>query len=72
MYRFASAQELRRCQNGHVTLWDGTRIPTRTVIWAGGLKAASLSNNLEIKTGNGAGLMLKQTSPFPVSRVYMP
>lgn len=39
--------------NGHVVLSDGTRIPTHTVIWAGGLKAASLSNNLGIKTGQG-------------------
>ena len=31
---------------GHVLLSDGTRIPTHTVIWAGGLKAASLSDNL--------------------------
>jgi NADH dehydrogenase len=39
--------------SGHVTLSDGTRIPTHTVIWAGGLKASSLSDNLGIKTGHG-------------------
>jgi NADH dehydrogenase len=39
--------------SGHVLLSDGTRIPTHTVIWAGGLKAASLSNNLGMPTGHG-------------------
>lgn len=39
--------------SGHVTLSDGTRIPTHTVIWAGGLKASSLSTNLGIQTGHG-------------------
>jgi NADH dehydrogenase len=38
---------------GHVVLSDGTRIATHTVIWAGGLKAATLSSNLGIKTGHG-------------------
>jgi NADH dehydrogenase len=36
-----------------VLLSDGTTIPTHTVIWAGGLKAASLSNNLGMPTGHG-------------------
>jgi NADH:ubiquinone reductase (H+-translocating) len=39
--------------NGHVVLSDGSRIPTHTVIWGGGLKAASLSSNTGIKTGRG-------------------
>jgi NADH:ubiquinone reductase (H+-translocating) len=38
--------------SGHVVLSDGTRVSTHTVIWAGGLKAASLSSNLGIKTGH--------------------
>ncbi len=38
---------------GHVVLSDGSRIDTRTVIWAGGLKASSLSESLGIKTGEG-------------------
>ncbi len=38
---------------GHVVLSDGSRIDTRTVIWAGGLKASSLSEVLGIKTGRG-------------------
>jgi NADH dehydrogenase len=37
----------------HVLLSDGTKIKTRTVIWAGGLKAAPLSANLGLRTGPG-------------------
>ena len=36
-----------------VLLADGTRIPTRTVIWAGGLKASALSSKLGLKLGRG-------------------
>jgi NADH dehydrogenase len=39
--------------SGHVTLTDDTRIPTHTVVWAGGLKASSLSSDLGIQTGHG-------------------
>ena len=38
---------------GHVLLSDGTSIPTRTVIWAGGLKAASLPSNVGMPTSHG-------------------
>jgi len=37
----------------HVVLSDGSRIKTRTVIWAGGLKASALSANLGLKPGRG-------------------
>ena len=37
----------------HVLLSDGTKILTRTVIWAGGLKASSLSDNAGIAPGHG-------------------
>lgn len=37
----------------HVQLSDGTKILTRTVIWAGGLKASSLSGNLGVAPGHG-------------------
>jgi NADH:ubiquinone reductase (H+-translocating) len=37
----------------HVLLSDGTKILTRTVIWAGGLKASSLSDNAGIASGHG-------------------
>ena len=38
---------------GHVLLSDGTKILTRTVIWAGGLKASSLSSNVGVTPGHG-------------------
>jgi len=37
----------------HVLLSDGTKILTRTVIWAGGLKASSLSSNVGVVPGHG-------------------
>ena len=45
--------KVQEAGSGHVTLSDGTRIPTHTVIWAGGLKASSLAANLGIKPGHG-------------------
>jgi NADH dehydrogenase len=50
---------------GHVVLSDGTRIPTHTVIWAGGLKAGSLSNGLGIKTGRGGRIDVKADLTVP-------
>jgi len=50
---------------GHVVLSDGTRMPTRTVIWAGGLKAASLSNSLGIKTGQGGRIDVQADLTVP-------
>src|SRR5262249_11388944 len=44
---------VREVASDHVVLSDGTTIKTRTVIWAGGLKASSLSANLGIAAGNG-------------------
>jgi NADH:ubiquinone reductase (H+-translocating) len=38
---------------GHVILSDGSRIDSHVVIWAGGLKASSLSDHLRIHTGKG-------------------
>jgi NADH dehydrogenase len=37
----------------HVLLSDGTKILTHTVIWAGGLKASSLSGNVGVAPGHG-------------------
>jgi NADH dehydrogenase len=57
--------------SGHVTLSDGTRIPTHTVVWAGGLKASSLSENLGIKTGQGGRIDVQPDLTVPgFSRVY--
>ena len=58
-------------EEGHVTLSDGTRIPTHTVIWAGGLKAGSLSENLGIKTGHGGRVDVQSDLTVPgFPRVY--
>ena len=46
---------------GHVLLSDGTTVKTRTVIWAGGLRAAELSAHLGIQAGRGVASMLAQT-----------
>jgi NADH dehydrogenase len=62
---------VKEVREGHVTLSDGTQIPTHTVIWAGGLKAASLSNNLEIKTGAGGRIDVRPDLTVPgLPRVY--
>jgi NADH dehydrogenase len=44
---------VKEVASGHVILADGTRIPTRTVIWAGGLRASQLSDNIGAQTGKG-------------------
>ena len=51
--------------SGHVALSDGTRIPTHTVIWAGGLKASSLSDNLGIKVGHGGRIDVQADLTVP-------
>ncbi len=51
--------------SGHVTLSDGTRIPTHTVIWAGGLTASSLSGNLGIQTGHGGRIDVQPDLSVP-------
>jgi NADH dehydrogenase len=51
--------------NGHVVLSDGTRIPTHTVIWAGGLKATPFSNELPIKTGHGGRIDVQTDLTVP-------
>lgn len=62
---------VKEVQEGHVTLSDGVRIPTRTVIWAGGLAASSLSNNLGIKTGRGGRIDVEPDLTVPgFTRVY--
>ena len=44
---------VREVAPDHVVLSDGSRIKTRTVIWAGGLRASALSANLGLKPGRG-------------------
>ncbi len=50
---------------GHVVLSDGTTIPTHTVIWAGGLKAASLAESVGIKTGRGGRIDVQPDLTVP-------
>ena len=55
----------------HVSLSDGTRIPTHTVIWAGGLKASSISEKLGLKPGRGGRIDVGDDLTVPgVSGVY--
>jgi NADH dehydrogenase len=51
--RLCLETRVKEVHPGHVVLSDGSRIDTRTVIWAGGLKASSLSQSLGIETGHG-------------------
>jgi NADH dehydrogenase len=51
--------------SGHVMLSDGTRIATHTIIWAGGLKAASLSGNMGIQTGRGGRIDVESDLTVP-------
>jgi len=44
---------VREVKEDGVLLSDGTQIPTRLTIWAGGLKASHLAGCLGIKTGRG-------------------
>jgi NADH dehydrogenase len=44
---------VKEVTEGNVTLDDDTSIPTRTVIWAGGLQAAQLAANLVEISGKG-------------------
>jgi NADH dehydrogenase len=44
---------VKEVHSGHVLLSDGKKILTHTTIWAGGLKASSLSDALGIHTGRG-------------------
>jgi len=47
---------VREVASDHVVLSDGTTIKTRTVIWAGGLKASALSAKLGVPAGRGGRL----------------
>jgi len=44
---------------GHVSLSDGRKIPTHTTIWAGGLKAAGLSDNVGLPSGRGGRIAVQ-------------
>jgi NADH:ubiquinone reductase (H+-translocating) len=44
---------VKEVKSGSVLLSDGTRIPSHTVIWAGGLKAAEMANHSGLPQGVG-------------------
>jgi NADH:ubiquinone reductase (H+-translocating) len=46
-------QEVKDVASDHVLLSDGTTIPTRTAVWAGGLMAAPLAEHLGLPRGRG-------------------
>jgi NADH:ubiquinone reductase (H+-translocating) len=65
------ATTVKEVHEGHVTLSDGTQILTHTVVWAGGLKAARLSDNLGIKAGAGGRIDVQADLTVPgFPRVY--
>ncbi len=51
--------------SGHVVLSDGSRIQTHTVIWAGGLKASALSDNVGVQTGHGGRIDVQPDLTVP-------
>jgi NADH dehydrogenase len=56
---------------GHVILSDGSRVDTHVVIWAGRLKASSLSDHLGIQTGKGGRIDVQPDLTVPgFPRVY--
>jgi NADH dehydrogenase len=57
--------KVKEVGSGHVVLSDGTRVLTHTVIWAGGLKAASLSSNLGCETGHGGRIDVQADLTVP-------
>lgn len=57
--------------DGHVLLSDDTRILTRTVVWAGGLGASSLSSNVGVSPGHGGRIdVLPDLTVAGYDRVY--
>jgi NADH:ubiquinone reductase (H+-translocating) len=57
--------------DGHVILSDGSKIESHVVIWAGGLKASSLSDQLGIQTGKAGRINVQSDLTVPgFPRVY--
>jgi NADH dehydrogenase len=53
-----------------VGLSGGTSIPTRTVVWAGGLMASALADNSGLPKGRGGRIVGSRTSRSRASCVY--
>lgn len=56
---------VKEVHSGHVVLSDGTKILSYTTVWAGGLKASSLSNALGIQTGRGGRIDVQADFSVP-------
>jgi NADH dehydrogenase len=57
--------------HGYVMLSDGSKYLTHTIVWAGGLKASELSENIGVKTGRGGRLDVAPDLTLPgFDRVY--
>ena len=69
--RLRLGQAVTEVASDHVQLSDGTSIPTRTVVWAGGLMAAPLAENAGLPRGRGGRIEVQPdltVEGFP--RVY--
>lgn len=49
----------------HVTLADGTTIPTQTLIWTAGVKAAGLANRLGVRQAGSGRVVTEATLQLP-------
>jgi NADH dehydrogenase len=49
----------------HLTLDDGTRLPTRLVLWAAGVKASTLADTLEVTQGRGGRIVVAPDLSIP-------
>jgi len=69
--RLLLGQSVTEVASDHVQLSDGRSIPTRTVVWAGGLMAAPLAENAGLPRGRGGRIEVQPdltVEGFP--RVY--
>ena len=58
-------QQVASVAEGAVTLADGERIPTETVVWAAGVKANALVEHLGLPPGPGGRLVVEPTLGVP-------
>jgi NADH:ubiquinone reductase (H+-translocating) len=57
--RLLLGQSVTEVTPDHVQLSDGTAIPTRTVVWAGGLMASPLADNSGLPRGHGGRIQVE-------------
>ncbi len=49
----------------HLTFDDGTRLPTRLVLWAAGVRASTLADRLEVTQGRGGRIVVAPDLSIP-------